>query len=109
MKTSDFYFDLPEELIAQKPSGERGQDRLMCLGRTSGEVTHHQMSELPDLIQPGTLMIFNNSRVRRSRCPLLFKAKFLAASFLNIVAATALKMKEGRGNRVTFKVVSFKD
>ncbi len=68
MKTSDFYFELPEELIAQKPSGERGDDRLMELGRKSGIVTHHKMQELPDLIEPGTLMIFNNSRVRRSRC-----------------------------------------
>lgn len=68
MKTSDFYFELPEELIAQKPCGTRGEDRLMELGRFDGKVTHHQMKDLPDLIAPGTLMIFNNSRVRRSRC-----------------------------------------
>ena len=68
MKTSDFYFDLPEALIAQKPSGKRGEDRLMLLGRTDGHVEHHQMSDLVDLVAPGTLMIFNNSRVRRSRC-----------------------------------------
>jgi S-adenosylmethionine:tRNA ribosyltransferase-isomerase len=68
MKTSDFYFDLPQELIAQKPSGARGQDRLMLLGRTSGDIAHHLMSDLPDLVEPGTLMVFNNSRVRRSRC-----------------------------------------
>ncbi|MEE3314874.1 MAG: S-adenosylmethionine:tRNA ribosyltransferase-isomerase, partial [Treponema sp.] len=47
MKTSDFYFDLPQELIAQKPSGERGQDRLMLLGRKSGEVSHYRMEDLP--------------------------------------------------------------
>ncbi|MBQ4236764.1 MAG: tRNA preQ1(34) S-adenosylmethionine ribosyltransferase-isomerase QueA [Treponema sp.] len=68
MKTSDFYFDLPEELIAQKPSGERGNDRLMLLGRKSGEVSNHLMEELPDLVEEGTLMVFNNSKVRRSRC-----------------------------------------
>jgi S-adenosylmethionine:tRNA ribosyltransferase-isomerase len=68
MKTSDFYFDLPEELIAQKPAGERGDDRLMQLGRVSGTIVHHRMSDLPDLIAPGTLMIFNDSKVRRSRC-----------------------------------------
>ena len=68
MKLSDFYFDLPEELIAQKPSGERGKDRLMLLGRQSGTVEHHLMEDLPDLIDEGTLMVFNNSRVRRSRC-----------------------------------------
>ncbi len=68
MKTSDFYFDLPEELIAQKPCTARGDDRLMLLGRKSGTVAHHVMADLPSLIDEGTLMVFNNSRVRRSRC-----------------------------------------
>lgn len=68
MKLTDFDFQLPQELIAQKPSGIRGQDRLMLLGKNSGNVEHFKMSDLPDLIQPGTLMIFNNSKVRRSRC-----------------------------------------
>ena len=67
MLTSDFNFDLPEELIAQHPSGVRGQDKLMLLGRATGKVEHHMMDDLPSLIQPGTLMIFNNSRVRRAR------------------------------------------
>ena len=67
MLTSDFNFDLPEELIAQHPSGVRGQDKLMLLNRVTGEVEHHMMDDLPDLIEPGTLMIFNNSRVRRAR------------------------------------------
>ncbi len=68
MKTSDFYFDLPPELIAQKPSGERGNDRLMLLGRKSGVVENHVMEDLVSLVDEGTLMIFNNSKVRRSRC-----------------------------------------
>ena len=68
MKLSDFNFDLPEELIAQKPSGIRGQDKLMLLNRETGEVQHLKMEDLPDLISPDTLMIFNNSKVRRSRC-----------------------------------------
>lgn len=68
MKIQDFYFDLPEELIAQKPSGIRGQDKLMFLDKTTGQVKHYMMDDLPDLIEPGTLMIFNNSKVRRSRC-----------------------------------------
>lgn len=68
MKTKDFYFDLPEELIAQHPAGVRGQDKLMKLDRFSGKVEHHLMEDLCDLIEPGTLMIFNNSKVRRSRC-----------------------------------------
>ena len=68
MLLTDFNFNLPEELIAQHPSGIRGQDKLMLLNRKSGEVEHHEMKDLPDLILPGTLMIFNNSKVRRARC-----------------------------------------
>jgi S-adenosylmethionine:tRNA ribosyltransferase-isomerase len=67
MLTSDFYFDLPPELIAQHPSGVRGQDKLMLLNRVTGAVEHHIMDDLPSLIEPGTLMVFNNSRVRRAR------------------------------------------
>ncbi len=67
MLTSDFYFDLPPELIAQHPSGVRGQDKLMLLNRATGVVEHHFMDDLPSLIEPGTLMVFNNSRVRRAR------------------------------------------
>ena len=67
MLTSDFYFDLPPELIAQHPSGVRGQDKLMLLNRATGAVEHHFMDDLPSLIEQGTLMVFNNSRVRRAR------------------------------------------
>lgn len=68
MKLTDFDFDLPQELIAQHPSGIRGQDKLMLLNRNNGKVEHFSMDDLPDLILPGTLMIFNNSKVRRARC-----------------------------------------
>lgn len=68
MLLSDFNFNLPEELIAQHPSGIRGQDKLMLLNRQTGAVEHQAMQDLPDLILPGTLMIFNNSKVRRARC-----------------------------------------
>ncbi|MDD5930825.1 MAG: tRNA preQ1(34) S-adenosylmethionine ribosyltransferase-isomerase QueA [Spirochaetales bacterium] len=67
MLTSDFYFDLPQELIAQHPSGIRGQDKLMLLNRLDGSVEHYMMDSLPDLIEKDTLMIFNNSKVRRAR------------------------------------------
>ncbi|MBR5867762.1 MAG: S-adenosylmethionine:tRNA ribosyltransferase-isomerase, partial [Spirochaetaceae bacterium] len=50
MFTKDFYFDLPEELIAQKPSGIRGQDKLMVLDRSTGNVSHFMMENLPSLI-----------------------------------------------------------
>ena len=68
MLLKEFDFNLPEELIAQHPSGIRGQDKLMLLNRKTGEIEHHKMDDLPNLILPGTLMIFNNSKVRRARC-----------------------------------------
>ena len=67
MKTSDFNFDLPEHLIAQHPSGVRGQDKLMLLNRETGVVEHFMMDDLPLLIPENALMVFNNSRVRRAR------------------------------------------
>lgn len=71
MKTSDFNFELPQELIAQKPSGIRGQDKLMLLERSFSDsicnVSHFMMDDLPSLISSDTLMVFNNSKVRRAR------------------------------------------
>lgn len=67
MLTKDFYFDLPEELIAQHPSKVRGEDKLMFMDRQTGAVSHYTMSDLPSLITPDTLMVFNNSKVRRAR------------------------------------------
>ena len=67
MLTKDFYFDLPPELIAQHPPQVRGQDRLMLLDRATGSILHRQMADLPEFIPADALMVFNNSRVRRSR------------------------------------------
>ncbi len=67
MQTKDFYFNLPDELIAQHPSTIRGEDKLMVLRRTTGAVEHMMMSDLINLIDSNTLMVFNNSKVRRSR------------------------------------------
>ncbi|HZK20345.1 MAG TPA: tRNA preQ1(34) S-adenosylmethionine ribosyltransferase-isomerase QueA, partial [Treponemataceae bacterium] len=68
MKTKDFYFNLPEELVAQYPSKKRGEDKLMILNRHTGNIENVSMNDFPRFVEPGTLMIFNNSRVRRSRC-----------------------------------------
>jgi S-adenosylmethionine:tRNA ribosyltransferase-isomerase len=67
MKTSDFFFDLPQELIAQKPLPERSASKLLVLDRETGKVSHRSVSELPALVEPGTLMVFNNSKVRKAR------------------------------------------
>ena len=67
MKTRDFFFDLPPELIAQYPSEQRGESRLMTVCRRSGAIGHKFVKDLPELLDPGTLMIFNDSKVRRAR------------------------------------------
>jgi S-adenosylmethionine:tRNA ribosyltransferase-isomerase len=67
MKTRDFSFDLPEELIAQRPSARRGESRLMTVNRRTAEIGHHSLGELPALLPAGCLAVFNNSRVRKAR------------------------------------------
>ena len=66
MKTSDFYFDLPDERIAQYPAA-RGESRLLVLERDSGRRFHHVVRDLPGLIESGALMVFNDTRVRKAR------------------------------------------
>ena len=67
MKTSDFYYDLPQELIAQTPIEKRDTSRLMTLDRATGKVEHHHFYELPDFLRPGDCLILNNSRVLPAR------------------------------------------
>ncbi len=67
MKTSDFYFDLPEELIAQTPLERRDASRLLCLDKTSGAMEHRVFSELPELLRPGDCLVMNDSRVLPAR------------------------------------------
>lgn len=67
MQTKDFYFDLPEDLIAQEPSAVRGRDRLLRLDRKTGAWADYEFADLVSLIDPGTLMVFNDSRVRKAR------------------------------------------
>jgi S-adenosylmethionine:tRNA ribosyltransferase-isomerase len=67
VKLSDFYFDLPESLIAQYPVPRRDQSRLMVLDRSSRRREHRIVAELPSLLDPGSLLVFNNSRVRKAR------------------------------------------
>ena len=67
MKTKDFNFELPEELIAQHPPLHRGNSRLLVLQREKRSLEHRMVGELPAILEKGTLMVFNNSRVRRAR------------------------------------------
>ena len=67
MKKSDFYFDLPEELIAQTPLEKRDSSRLMCLDRVTGEVQHRVFTDLAELLRPGDCLVMNDSRVLPAR------------------------------------------
>lgn len=67
MKTNEFYFDLPKELIAQKPVEKRGTSRLMVLKKENSTIIHSSVSCLTDWIAPGSLVVFNNTRVRKAR------------------------------------------
>ena len=67
MKTSDFRFDLPEELIAQYPSSERSASRLLALDGDSGRVQDLQFTDLLSLLKPDDLLVFNNTRVMPAR------------------------------------------
>ena len=67
MKTSDFYYDLPKELIAQDPLKDRASSRLMCLDRKTGKIAHRHFYEIADLLQSGDTLVINNTKVIPAR------------------------------------------
>ena len=67
MQRSDFHFDLPDELIAQFPPETRGDSRLLCVNGASGEIADRHFSDLPDLLSPEDLLVFNDTRVMKAR------------------------------------------
>ena len=67
MKTHDFYYDLPEELIAQTPLEQRDASRLMTLDRVTGEVAHKHFYDIIDYLNPGDCLVMNDSRVLPAR------------------------------------------
>ena len=67
MKTHDFYFDLPEELIAQTPIERRDASRLLILNKTTGKWEHRHFYDLPEYLRPGDCLILNDSRVLPAR------------------------------------------
>ena len=67
MLVSEFDFELPPELIAQEAPATRGTSRLLRMRRGTGEVAHHTMPDLPSLLEPGDLLVMNNTRVFPAR------------------------------------------
>lgn len=67
MKTSDFYFDLPKELIAQNPLEDRSSSRLLVLNRETGERTHRIFKDVIEYLNPGDCLVINNTKVIPAR------------------------------------------
>ncbi len=67
MKTSDFYFDLPKEQIAQDPLKDRSSSRLMVLDKKTGDVSHHIFKDIISFLNPGDCLVINNTKVIPAR------------------------------------------
>ncbi len=67
LRKSDFYFDLPGELIAQDPLEDRASSRLMFLDKNTGEIEHHIFREITDYLNPGDCLVLNNTKVIPAR------------------------------------------
>ena len=67
MKTSDFNFDLPEELIAQVPIKDRTSSKLMVLDKETGEIEHRIFRDIIDYLNPGDCLVLNDTRVIPAR------------------------------------------
>ena len=67
LRKSDFYFDLPEELIAQDPLEDRASSRLLLLNKSNGGIEHHVFKEIVDYLRPGDCLVLNNTKVLPAR------------------------------------------
>lgn len=108
MKTSEFSFDLPERLVAQQPAEQRESARLMVLDRATGRTTDSSVRELAGWIEPGTVIVLNDTRVRKAR---LFaqsaggaRVEFLLleqrdAATWEVIVGRARRMRPGKAYR----------
>ncbi len=67
MKSSDFFYDLPQELIAQEPLLQRSSSKLLVLDRNNGQMEHRVFSDLPEYLKQGDCLVLNNTRVIPAR------------------------------------------
>lgn len=67
MKRQDFYYELPEELIAQDPLEDRSGSRLLVLDKRSGDISHHRFREITDYLEPGDCLVINDTKVIPAR------------------------------------------
>lgn len=88
MKTSDFYYDLPHELIAQTPLKDRSSSRLLSVDKLSGDLKHGTFTDILNYINPGDCLVVNNTRV---------------------IPARLYGVKEGTGGKIEFLLLSRKE
>ena len=67
LKTSDYYFDLPQELIAQDPLEERSSSRLLVMNKNTGKTEHRVFSDIREYLRPGDTLVLNNTKVIPAR------------------------------------------
>ena len=111
MKTSDFDYRLPKELIAQTPMEPRDHSRLMVVSRADGSIQHRRFYDLPEYLLPGDVLVFNDSRVMparlyATRAPTGGKVELLLLHRISPGVWRALvrpgrKMREGDGFEVS--------
>lgn len=90
MRLEDFNYDLPSELIAQEPLSKREQSRLLVLDKKTGTISHRTFSELGEFLQPGDLLVSNNTRVIPAR---LYGRKEKTGALIEVLLLTR---QEGR-------------
>ncbi|MFW6006466.1 MAG: tRNA preQ1(34) S-adenosylmethionine ribosyltransferase-isomerase QueA [Halanaerobiales bacterium] len=91
MNVDEFDYDLPEELIAQKPVEKRDESRLMCLNKKSGEIKHTIFKNIIELLNPGDLLVLNNSKVIPAR---LFGEKEATGARIEILLLNQIEEKK---------------
>lgn len=109
---TDFQYDLPEELIARYPLSSRTGSRLLCLNKASGRCLHQQFTDLPKLLNPGDLLIFNDTRVIPARLfghkPSGGKVELLIERILNEDRALA-HIKSSKSPKAGAKIILEKE
>ena len=88
MKTSDFYYDLPENLIAQEPLKKRDESRMMVIDKETGEILHKHFYDIIDELMPGDCLVLNDSRVLPAR---LYGVKEEAGAVVEFLLLTNIK------------------
>ena len=67
MRTSDFHYELPEELIASRPLPERSASRMMVIHRDTGKIEHRMFRDFPEFLRPDDLLVLNDTKVIPAR------------------------------------------